>query len=153
MPGIPEGGARTPDRQPGKLSEGQGILLGGDGDVAATGEVQFTSDRIVYRRSAGVQTLLDYLLHDEVDQLCHELDETCWASVHRTDGCVDEVVVWSQEEEPRVRIRDVAVVWAGAVPTMVTQRQYDASGSVVATLTCNLSYVDGDVVDVAYTRS
>jgi hypothetical protein len=92
--------------------------------------------------------------HEALDTLVHDINENSYDEVVRAGPRVTNVITWDSSAKT-TRIRDVSFTYSGSRVTQVTTRQYNASGSVLQTLTETFTYVGGSrrVSSITRTKS
>jgi len=91
--------------------------------------------------------------HKAVDSLVHDIAETCYEEVTR-DGSnrVTDVIVWTNPGKT-VKIREVNVTRTSGRVSQIVRKQYDAGGTLIATVTSVIARSGGRVSDITHTET
>lgn len=124
------------------------LVAGNEGDIyqrtlTSTGNTYVNTDGT----TTGWEVLITPPLHRALDQLVHNVAETSFMQVVRSGGQVTEVVYWT-DSGMTTRIRDTSITRSGGQVSTIVERQYNASGSVVQTLTGTVTRSSGQVSDI-----
>lgn len=149
----------TPDRTPGP-SEEEEIQLEdrtADGPPTINGAIRYYNGDVVVKLPAGVTSLttgtgLSEGGHRALDQLVHEIAETCYQEVTRVSGKVESIIYWTDNGKTQ-KVRELLVARSGGLVTTMTIKQYDAAGSLVETLTGTITRSGGKVENIEWVLS
>lgn len=118
--------------------------------VVQTLSVEFTHARLDLSSDAPQGPSSD-TLHDARDTLVHAIAESSDVELAYVDGQLERSTTWTSAARV-TRIRETVFTYVDGDLTESVTRQYDASGSVVSTLTSAFVYdVGGDLIGVEKT--
>jgi len=80
--------------------------------------------------------------HETLDTLVHDINESSYDEITRSGRRIVNVTTWTDSSKT-LKIREIAMTYTGSRLTQAVTRQYDASGSVVQTLTETFTYIGG----------
>lgn len=86
--------------------------------------------------------------HRALDQLVHDLAETVYIEVTRASGQVTDVIAWTNSGKT-VKIRGVTITRTSGQVSSVVEKQYDAAGALLETLTSTITRASGHVASIA----
>lgn len=139
---------RTPDRI-------EAFLVFNDtaADPAGVGEITRNGTDFKMRDGLGVFNPrggggISEAQHELIDSLVHELAETMYTEITRSGGQVSDVVTW-QTAAKLLRVRDVTITRSGGQVSVVVERQYNAAGALVQTLTHTITRSSGQAASIA----
>lgn len=86
--------------------------------------------------------------HRALDQLVHDIAETSYLEVTRTQGRVSSIIVWTDSGKT-VKIREVLITRSNGTVSQIVTKQYNGSGTLVETLTDTVTRSGGKVASIA----
>ena len=118
-------------------------------DPATVGGVRHNTGRLKGKDNAGVFDLrFSHPDHEAVDSLVHELAETSDTEIVYGDDGPTSITTYTDGGHT-TKIRETTITYTAGDVTTVVEKQYNAAGSIVQTLTHTYSYnADGDVDDI-----
>lgn len=90
--------------------------------------------------------------HRVLDQLVHEIDESCYVEYAYSANKISTIDIWTSSAKT-LKIRDFAYTYTGNLISTETVQQYDGTGSVVETLTTTYAYSGGNIASETCVRS
>jgi hypothetical protein len=72
--------------------------------------------------------------HKALDQLVHNISETCYVEINRTNNKINSVIYWDSISKLK-KIREELITYSSNFISEVVTKQYDSSGSLSETLT------------------
>jgi hypothetical protein len=128
-----------------KILAGAGVSLVSSGIDAGTGDVEIT-----IATSAGLVPIT----HRALDQLVHELAETSYCEIGRTNGRVSSAIYYETASKLK-KIREILYTRTSGRVTQVVIKQYDSSGVLIVgeTLTGTITRTLGRVSSVDWVLS
>lgn len=85
--------------------------------------------------------------HRNLDQLVHHIAETSYLEVTRASGKVTDIVYWTDNGKT-VKIRETNITRSAGKVSIVVQKQYDGTGTLVETLTKTITRSGGKVESI-----
>jgi len=128
------------------------VLAGSDISISYTGVDPGTGDvTINFNSSTGGITAPQ---HRNLDQLVHEIAETCYYEITTTSGKVTKETWWTTSGKT-IKIREINYTYSGANVTSTTTKQYDSSGILIVgeTLTETFHRTGSNVDYITYVLS
>lgn len=150
----------TPDRQPGPSveEEVQYEDRTADGDPSVVGALRRLGNLLRFRKASGgsgvetVVTSAEGASHESIDSLVHNLAENSYEEVTRSGGLVTSVIVWTDSGKT-VKIRETTLTRSGGLISTIVEKQYDAAGALVQTLTGTVARTGGVVSNITWVKS
>jgi hypothetical protein len=151
---------RTPDRKPGPLQEYQefqlktpaGSVPSLDGGIVydpTLGSFQFQDATGVFDPRTGGGGLTP-ASHKVLDQLVHNIAETSYLEITRTNGQVTDVVYWTDASKT-TKVRETNITRASGLVSQVVIKQYDGTGTLAETLTGSITRANGQISSIGWT--
>lgn len=147
----------TPDARHGELLEDDGILLGTTPGATVQGEIRYTGSRFSMYDASGEYDPrsgggISPTQHRDLDQLVHEIAETCYYEVTYASGKATAETWWTSAAKT-TKVREILYTYSGNKVTTETWHQYDGSGTLVATLVITYSYTGSQISSGSYVYS
>lgn len=138
-----------------KLSAGVTAILPTSDEKAAfvgTNGTPSALNPFVTNSDPRVTTALNPTSHDALPTLVHNLSQTSYEEITRTSGLITNVTVW-QTVAKLIKVRETTITRSGGLVSTVVDKQYDASGVLVQTLTQTFNRTSGLITSVNVVES
>lgn len=84
--------------------------------------------------------------HEGLDSLTHNLVESCFTEIIRTEGRVTSIIVWSNAGKT-TKVRETNYVYTNGRVTQTILKQYDGMGTLKVTRTTDLVRTNGQLTE------
>jgi len=91
--------------------------------------------------------------HKGLDQLVHELAESCYYEVTYGSGSRVDAETWWTTAAKLIKVRETTYTYSSGKAATETIRQYDGTGTLVATLVITYTYSGSKVASATYAYS
>jgi len=129
---------RTPDRFPGSREEEAIILENRVTDPATPGEIRYVNNHFRFNEG-GTVIGLGLSGHRLIDELTHDLDESCYVRYTYVGNRLVNVTVWTDSSQT-LKIREYQITYSGLLISQLVEIQYDNAGNEVERLTHSFEY-------------
>jgi hypothetical protein len=143
-----------PDRRPGPSVEEELVLEADPADPTTPGAVRFNGTSFRMRDAVGVLDPrsggggITEGQHEILDSLVHDLAESCYTEIERSGGKVAAVRTWTTAAKI-MKVREVEITRTDGKVSSAVEKQYDAAGVLVQTLTHTIARTGGKVSSVS----
>lgn len=122
------------------------------GDLAAGLERDGGGNIVLKDALAGSATLTQILAasslptHRAIDQLVHDIAESAYREITRSSGQITTVIIWTSAAKI-TKIREVLITRSSGQVSVVVEKQYNAAGTLVETLTTTFTRSGGQIAN------
>jgi hypothetical protein len=94
--------------------------------------------------------VLNETTHRPVDQLVHNIAETSYEEITRSGGNITDVIIWTSVAKT-TKVRETNITRSGGSVSQTVEKQYNAAGTLVETLTSVISRTGGNIDNITNT--
>jgi hypothetical protein len=144
----------TPDARHGENYE-EGIVFDNRSegqDPTENGGVRYVQGSFSFRDSQGLFDPRSGFDHDSVDDLIHNIAESCYEEITRSSGRVSNITYWTDDTKT-TKVREVAITRSSGRVSQLDCIQYNGSGTEIQRMTGVITRTSGRISSIDWTET